>query len=55
VVGCTQTGWRMVVMDIEEDMNVETKVVDSGNWDEQEHPPIHDKWEKNHQIRPTPH
>lgn len=42
-------------MDIEEDMNVETKVVDSWNWDEQEHPPIHDKWEKNHQIRPTPH
>lgn len=42
-------------MDIEEDMNVETEVGDSGNWDEQEHPPIDDEWEKNHQRRPTPH
>lgn len=46
----------MIDMDTkEEDMNMQTKVVDSGNGDEQEDYPADNGWESNHRRRPTPH
>lgn len=45
----------MVIMDMEEDTNMETKVAKSRKEYEQECPLINDGWEKDCRRKPIPH